>query len=327
MNASVVKATRAAVAAGLPRRGCAVLAVSGGIDSMVLLDAAAATVPADRLIVATFDHQSGRHAARAVGLVVRVALMRGLTVVVGRDDHPAEHREAAWRDARWRFLREVADSTDGIVSTAHTRNDQVETVLFRAFRGAGTRGLAGLFAESAVRHPLIGVDRDAIERYAEHRGLAWSDDPSNRSRRFARNRIRLDILPAIRNVRPTIDDELVVLSRAAARWRRQVDVWIETCVSYRVDGDGLELRVAVDSLGRLAPESLAIVWPALAGRVGVVLDWRGIQRIVDFTIGGRAGRHIPLSGGWRVYRSRDALEVRRAQHAGVGARTRRMDRV
>ena len=83
MGASVVTVTRAAVAAGLPRRGCAVLAVSGGIDSMVLLDAAATTVPADRLIVATFDHRSGPHSARAIEHVVREAGARGLTVVVG----------------------------------------------------------------------------------------------------------------------------------------------------------------------------------------------------------------------------------------------------
>ncbi|MGZ8457998.1 MAG: ATP-binding protein, partial [Gemmatirosa sp.] len=141
-----VRAVRARVRAALAGAAPAsvVLAVSGGRDSMVLLDAACA-VARDRLAgVATFDHGTGPHARAAVRRVRRAAVRRGLPVLAGRADLP-DAGEAAWRAARWRFLRRAARRLGATtVATAHTRDDQIETVAMRVLRGAGPPGLAGL---------------------------------------------------------------------------------------------------------------------------------------------------------------------------------------
>src|SRR4051812_41390700 len=110
------------------------LAVSGGLDSMVLLDAFAEVVPSRIAAVATFDHGTGAHATRAARLVVREARRRGLSVVTGRlsEQRPASNRgglEAMWRAARHGFLADVARARGAKVVTAHTRDDQIETVL------------------------------------------------------------------------------------------------------------------------------------------------------------------------------------------------------
>ena len=130
----------ASVARALPQRGTAVLAVSGGLDSMTLLDVAATVCDRRKcaLTVATFDHASGGHSTRAASFVARVALTYGTPVVIGRASDPARG-EAAWRAARWQFLREVAVASSAVIVTAHTRDDQVETVLMRAMRDAGLR--------------------------------------------------------------------------------------------------------------------------------------------------------------------------------------------
>src|SRR5690242_1848116 len=123
----------ALVANALSRGERAVLAVSGGLDSMTLLHAAS-NACRDRecdLTVATFDHRSGPYSGRAASLVVEAALSRGLQIVVGYAEE-SMLSEAAWRAARWEFLRSVAARCDALILTAHTGDDQIETVLMRA---------------------------------------------------------------------------------------------------------------------------------------------------------------------------------------------------
>src|SRR5215210_2476805 len=125
--------------------GRVVLAVSGGRDSMVLLDYAARWARAAIAAVATFDHATGPAATRAASLVRLRARALGLPVRSARA-RKAGRSEAALRVARWDFLDHVAAEHGAHVATAHTRDDQLETVVMRILRGTGARGLAGLCA-------------------------------------------------------------------------------------------------------------------------------------------------------------------------------------
>lgn len=295
-----------------------VLAVSGGVDSMVLLDAASARLPrtaCGRLIVATFDHRTGPAAKAACALVEARSAELGVRCVTGR----AEARlstEAALRDARWSFLHRVAasDGAPGVViATAHTRDDQIETVLMRVLRGAGARGLAALYAASPIVRPLLDFGRSALQRYAIARGLEWIEDPSNASRRYFRNRIRHDVLPALRRVRPSVEEELLACSRAAAHWRADVEAFVACHVDLSLLDDGASpcgLDVLVSSLTSYDRSALAVLWPAIASRVGLALDRRGIATLAAFSTRSRAGSRVQVAGGWTVTRSRDAFQLR-----------------
>ncbi|MEO7455264.1 MAG: tRNA lysidine(34) synthetase, partial [Gemmatimonadaceae bacterium] len=134
------------------------LAVSGGLDSMALLGAMASVARRRIAGVATFDHRTGEAATRAVALVEAEAHRLGLPVVVGRMPElyaVADGREAAWRKARHAFLHGTATELRARVATAHTEDDQVETVLMRILRGSGARGLAALYAESPAARPFL----------------------------------------------------------------------------------------------------------------------------------------------------------------------------
>lgn len=279
---------------------------------MVLLDAAIATRPVGTFRVATFDHATGRHSGHAVDLVERVTLVAGGTVIVGRSMTLDRPSEADWRGVRLSFLRGAAAEHRSSLCTAHTRDDQVETVLFREMRGAGARGLAGLRASGSIRRPLLGFGRSDIEAYATEIGLSWIDDPSNDSRAYARNRLRHDMLPALRARTPSIDAALTEIGERAARWRDDVDKAVDARIEFEADAAEPGLEVSVGSLRQYDAETLAIIWPALLARIGVTADRRGTRRLVEFTTTGTTGRRIQLSGGWVVARRRARFEVRRA---------------
>jgi tRNA(Ile)-lysidine synthase len=301
------------------RRAKIVLAVSGGCDSMVLMHAVARALGdahASRVSVATFDHGTGPHSAEAADLVVSESAKLGLDCHVGRAKLE-NGTEAVWRQARWQFLRSIA--RDGAVATAHTRDDQLETVVMRALRGAGARGLAGIDVRTvSIVRPFLGLDRENIRAYANAREISFVEDPSNASRAYLRNRIRLDLLPAIVRVRPRFGDEMLAVSRRASEWRASVDEISDRFVSGVAEDGGL--RVARGELATYDSAALCVLWPAIAARAGVTLDRRGTQRLAQFTTSGAPGARIQLSGGAQVYRHRDFFLIRRAARVPVSDR-------
>lgn len=286
-----------------------VLAVSGGVDSMVLFDAAVAVVPLERLTVATLDHGTGEAAASASALVQRRAAAIGVRCVAARVS-VRRMSEASLRQARWAFLRRVAAEANAIVATAHSEDDQVETVLMRILRGAGARGLAGLYAKRDVVRPLLGVTRSDIMRYAAARHVEWAEDPTNVSRVFLRNRVRHDLLPALRRVRPSIDRELLAVAHDAADWREHVEAIVAGIPGLRVMDGGRGVDVPIAAFRGVGGSVAAMLWPPVAARAGVTLDRRGTERLASFTARGRVGARIQLAGGWDVVRSRDAFQLR-----------------
>ena len=292
-----------------------VLAVSGGLDSMSLLDAMASAAPERIAAVATFDHATGAHASRAVAHVRAEGRRRGLRVVAGRMPRDADRSnglEAMWRGARYEFLRRVARERGARIVTAHTRDDQIETVLLRLLRGAGARGLAGLAARGPILRPLLEISRSRLERYAAERGLAWVDDPSNARLDALRNRLRHEVIPALRAADDRIDETLWSIGQRAAQWRADVEAIVDAAVPYR-RVDERALVVVASELAGYDRDSLSVLWGALAGRVGLALDRRGTTRCVSFTMQRPKSGWIPLSRGWCLEAVRDELVLRRRE--------------
>lgn len=285
------------------------LAVSGGMDSMVLMDAAAETLNHDTLAVATFDHGTGPAAKSATALVARRALDLGIGCICGTAGSVGRS-ESEWRLERWSFLNQVASRLGATVVTAHTLDDQVETVFIRELRGAGPRGLAGLYAASSVARPLLETTRAEIAQYASGDETQYVTDPSNVDRRHLRNRVRLDLLPALEATSPGFAASLLDVAEKASSWRAQMEAIALTfpMMSDSPQSHSFERR----PLRGFAAESLRCLWPALAARAGVVLDWRGTERLAEFTIDGRTGQQIQLSGGVRVHMERQAIVFRSA---------------
>lgn len=287
-----------------------VLAVSGGLDSMVLLDAAASmsATAGPELVVASFDHGTGAAARHAVEAVRVKSKQLGLQFTTGVATKTAvtEHQ---WRTSRWAFLRDAAAEFGAPIATAHTLDDQIETVFIRILREAGPRGLAALFAESEVIRPFLGLRRNALSRYARSRRLSHVEDPSNVSRSHLRNRVRHDLLPAISRLRPGFSEQLLSIAKRSADWRSQMTA-IADQIDVSRESDG-SLRIARVAMGGYDAESLRALWPSIAAKADVVMDRRGTHRLAEFTMKGVTGGSIQLSGGVEVRMFRDHLLIRR----------------
>ncbi len=303
-----------------------VLAVSGGLDSTCLAHMAqTCRVAGSRLRVATFDHGSGPHATRAVEHVVAMAAQLGLPVDVGRSDGTVRS-ESAWRAERWRFLHRVAAQHSAVVATAHTLDDQLETIVMRILRGASSRGLAGLLADSHfIVRPLVHVSRTDLANYAKRHRLTWVDDPTNASRQYFRNRVRLDLLPALRAADPSLAGDLLRLSTQAAALRRDMEGLVSAWVTRQRGG----LLVSDDVLALPGVAARAAAWPAILGPHHLILDRRGIVRLAGLGPETPPGSTVTLSGGWNATRvaggvrlRHGALDVAPKQEIPQGGRVR-----
>lgn len=308
MRDASVRAIETSVRQLLARRNRLVLAVSGGIDSAVLLDAVARLRSREhRIVVATVDHGTGPVATESTAQVLAAAARFGMSAMSERMslEKPGE---AAWREARWKFLRRIAAAESAVVVTGHTRDDHVETVVMRLMRDASARGLAGLLADSNVERPLLAHPRSTIREYAARLKVSFVEDPTNESKAFLRNRLRIDLLPAIRRIAPDFENEIVQLSREAAIVRREVDTVADGYVRERSSGALLVLDAR--TLDELPDVSLRLVLPAVVARAGITLDRRGLLRL-GAVVRSAPGSSGQLSGGFAAVRGRDDLTIAR----------------
>jgi tRNA(Ile)-lysidine synthase len=301
-------------------RGRYLLAVSGGRDSMVLLDAFVASRADDIAAVATFDHGTGAAAKRAVAHVEQSAMALQLPVVSGSIARADAKTEAAWRRARWAFLRAWAAELAATIVTAHTRDDQIETVVLRLLRDSGVRGLAGMDVDDAsgIVRPMLSVGRESVAAYAEEAGVRWIEDPSNRSLVHQRNRVRLEWLPAFERADPGFAEWCWNLGARAAAWRRELNALIDRSLApTRADDGTVVLRASTVASFRAG--EWAVLWPALAARAGVVMDRRGVERAAAWAPRAKAGAEIPLSGGARIARTAATFVIRPRPIGGAAA--------
>lgn len=164
-----------------------ILAVSGGIDSMVLLDMMSKVADAE-LIVAHFDHGIRPESADDARFVEAAAERYGYRFIARREELGPETSEARARSRRYAFLRSISREHQAPIVTAHHLDDLSETVAINLTRGTGWRGLAVFDAE--IIRPLLDTPKASLEDYARRWGIEWREDPTNATDTYLRNRIR-----------------------------------------------------------------------------------------------------------------------------------------
>ena len=205
---------------GMLSRGDTILvAVSGGVDSVVLLDLLCRLVGefSLKLAIAHLDHGlRGEDSRQDAQFVVSLAEGKDLPVIRKRIDVCQVRQEKrlgleeASRLVRRRFLEETARKVSATrIAVGHTLNDRVETLLFNLIRGAGPTGLAGIRPMSPPYiRPLIETTREEVLTFARAEGLAWREDRTNQDTIYTRNRIRHRIIPLLQQLNPRLLETL-----------------------------------------------------------------------------------------------------------------------
>jgi len=302
----------------------AVVAVSGGADSVALLDLLHGVAPelGLTLIVAHADHGI-QPVGRSVGQAVKaLAEQYGLPFELGELHLGPDATETAARRARYAWLREVQRRRGApYLVTAHHRDDQVETVVLRALRGSAPAGLAGIAqrGRGGLIRPLLPFSRRELAEHAAARGLPVHDDPANRDPRHLRSWVRSTLLPLLaQRLGPRVADDLRRLGRHAAADRHAWDRVLELATELEVHVSPTGFDVARVGLGGYDDALAVALLRAAARRAGLVLGPARARRLLALARR-PSGRRLSLGGGWTAEVAFDRLRVARAAPHGRAA--------
>ncbi|MCL2659751.1 MAG: tRNA lysidine(34) synthetase TilS [Acidobacteriaceae bacterium] len=336
------------------------VAVSGGADSVALLLALheANHAKHDALGVGlsvAHVHHGIRAAAESdadLSFVRELCLRLDLPLHLHHADIPArvaatrETVEEAAREVRYEFFRSLIFSgqTDSVL-TAHTLDDQAETVLMKLLRGAWTEGLSAIHPvvqvsapgerSGRILRPFLQTRRAEIEQYLKSCGQTWREDSTNTDTAYTRNRVRHELLPQLRAYNPSIDQTLANLAEIAreeeARWQAELARLLPQLLlpGKPVRGGGravstsqAESSIAIE-IERLRPLDAALrrrILRAAARQLGARLSFDETERLLALcgfvalpTVAARTGSKLHLANGLRAERSIRELRMFRKQ--------------
>jgi tRNA(Ile)-lysidine synthase len=300
-----------------------VAAVSGGADSVAMLLALRAANTSARdalgvgLAVAHVHHGiRGAEADADAEFVRELAGRLGLALHLHHADVPghakenSESLEEAARNVRYAYFRELLNSGEAdVIATAHTLDDQAETVLMKLVRGAWTEGLSGIhpvlenFGGNSKKHlsgsrgkivrPMLAVRRGEIEAWLKSQNQPWREDASNTDTAHTRNRARAEWMPMLRRENPRVDEALARVALLArdeeARWQAELARLLPSLLlpgepvrggGRAVTGQTASVSLDLDRLKTMDPALRRRVVRAAAERLGVVLGFEPTARIL-----------------------------------------------
>ena len=198
------------------------IALSGGVDSMVLLDLLSkAKRSSDEVRAIHINHNLHEDSKEWVDFVKEACKKYKLPLIIEsiKPKQQGFGLEADARDQRYKKFKEIILDNECLL-TAHHLDDQIETILYRIFRGTGLDGLRSIrkndkFGKGLICRPLISVPRADIEQYAKINNIKWIEDPTNKNIDFDRNYLRKDIIPSIKKRWPKVQTTIPRLSSLA----------------------------------------------------------------------------------------------------------------
>ncbi|HXC45437.1 MAG TPA: tRNA lysidine(34) synthetase TilS [Solirubrobacteraceae bacterium] len=277
--------------------GAVVAMLSGGRDSVCLLDIAVALCGSERVralhvnygLRAAESDEDERHCrelCEQLGVQIEV-------VLASRGAEATGNLHAWARELRYGVAGELARRLDqALIATGHTATDQVETILYRLAASPGRRALLGMAAsEGALVRPLLGLTRQDTAAYCTERKLAWHEDSSNESPLYARARVRNGLVKALDAVHPAAQANVL---RTAELLREETEL-LDALLDAELDG---RANIAIERLARLPAALRRLLVIRLAEDAGGAFVPQAGERVGEIlALGARGGRAELHVGG------------------------------
>jgi tRNA(Ile)-lysidine synthase len=319
--------------------------LSGGADSVALLRALAERSTELGLVLsaahlhhglrgeeADGDQEFARELAAKLGIPFHTTQVDVATEAQATPGKPHESIEEAARRLRYDWFRQLMASGEvEAVATAHTRDDQAESVLGKFLRGAWTEGLSGIhpvveFPQGRILRPLLAATRAEVEAYLTLLGQNWREDSSNAELVYTRNRLRHELLPLLEGWNPQIREHLAQMAELA----REEEAWAYSQVASlakqvllpgrpvrgggRASSEGMAIEVS-----RLAEQPVALQRRLLrfaAEQLGATTDFPSTEVLRSLALTGKAGQRRELAQGLRAERTHRELRLGIAPESG-----------
>jgi len=285
-----------------------VLAVSGGVDSMVLLYLLA-TRPGIELVVAHFDHGIRADSAEDRQLVEATSKRLGVPFIYKNGELGAGTSEALAREKRYEFLREVMQATGArAIVTAHHQDDLLETIVLNLTRGSGRKGLAPLRSQTDVVRPLLHLKKQQLVQYARANHIPWREDSTNSNPAYRRNFVRQQVMPKLTSHGRA---ELVGHAERMYTLNDEIDELLADLTATQTDAYTIDRAFFIQLPHAVACEYMA----AWLRRHQAAFDRKTIERLVVFAKTAHPGKRADVGGdsALRASKKHITLEPRRAK--------------
>ena len=296
--------------------GPALVAVSGGPDSVALLDLLLRTAESHRLdlVVVHYDHAIHPESALVAVRVGELADTLGVPFHGGRGDLGPGTSETAARYARYAFLEEMRERLGGgSIFLAHHADDQAETILMRVLAGSGSAGLAGMDGVSGrLVRPLLPFTRSELTQYVRARSLPVWEDPSNSDVRHLRAWIRTRVLPMLRERVPGVESSLLAVAGQSRHNRMAWDAMLDLVPGLDVKWETDGISVAAGRFRGYDSALAEALTLAVARRSGCPLGPVHAARLLGWLGGAASGSQLQLSKGWKAELAFGRLRLVRA---------------
>lgn len=306
MNERQVSRTRERLVHHL-KPGLYIVAVSGGVDSMVLLHMLQ-QFPHLRLVVAHYDHGMRKESQHDRKFVQTYAKSHNLTFVYEAGNLGLQANEGAAREARYNFLRQVSKNhnADAII-TAHHQDDLLETAIINMIRGTGWRGLSSLQSHPTLLRPLLDTPKAELLHYANRHHLTWREDPTNANQEILRNFVRHKILTKFSTGQRT---ELVKIIVRQGVLRKAITTQLTTLLAV-----GSQLSTLPRYLLAMTPSPLAyeLLQHYLQSNTGHTVERVVADQALLFVKTARPGKKFELNKQWQLISRKSEVIVERRQ--------------
>jgi tRNA(Ile)-lysidine synthetase-like protein len=281
-------------------KGRYVVAVSGGVDSVVLLDALS-KLPNLELVVAHLDHGIREDSIEDRRFVASLAASYGLVFEYGEGRLGSGASEATAREARYNFLRGVKMKHDAkAIITAHHQDDLIETAILNMLRGTGRKGLTSLSSREDILRPLLAFSKQELIEYAKANNLKWHEDSTNQDMKYLRNYIRYNLISKL-----TDDQRQKMIEVIKAQ--RSVNAQLDALLSPQVESRELPRPWFVSLPHEIAREVMA-AWFRANGLQE--FDKQAIERAVIGAKTALPGRQVAIKKGITIEISKASLALK-----------------